>query len=410
MTLDHEEERRRDLHRRLSRLGRVPRPSPMAPPARPASLPGVERLTPLGPAFLREETYPRGHLHGGRPLESVLAFPPDLVADLAGAPASPTGLVYLDTETTGLAGGAGTLVFLVGVGWFEAEGFRLRQYFLRDPAEEPAMLHALLDDLAAAEGVVTFNGRAFDLPLLEMRFTIGLRRPAAWQPRSHLDLLPPARRLWRRALPDCRLGTLEAHVLGVHRSEADVPGEEIPGIYLDYLRTGDTRDIERVMYHNAVDVLSLVGLAAEVLSRHAATDPGRLTGAEALALARWHERAGRADPAEAAYRVASADRAREVQVEALRHYAAYLKRQRRYLEAVEAWQAWHALAPEDPRPCVELAKAFEWHLGDLAQAEAWARRGLVCLSHWPPGWRRERLWGELEHRLRRLERKRRRAG
>ena len=77
---------------------------------------------------------------------------------------------------------------------------------------------------------------------------------------------------------------------------------------------------------------------------------------------------------------------------------------------MEAWQAWHALAPEDPRPCVELAKAYEWHLGDLEQAQAWARRGLVCLSHWPPGWRRERTWGELEHRLRRLERKRRRAG
>ncbi len=145
-----------------------------------------------------QHSYPSDHQHGPGRLSDLLVYDALLASDVARQPALAQarmdGLLFLDTETTGLAGGAGTLAFLVGVGTFTAEGFRLRQYFLRDPAEEAAMLHALLEDLEAATGLVTFNGQAFDLPLLESRYIVGLRQRrnlmAAPAPRSASPLAP----------------------------------------------------------------------------------------------------------------------------------------------------------------------------------------------------------------------------
>src|SRR4030067_991582 len=155
--------------------------------------------------------------------------------------AAPPAVSTPRAEPTGLPGGAGPLFFLVGVGRFTASGFRLRQYFLRDPAEEPGMLHALQEDLEESSGFVTFNGRGFGLPLLAMRYGIGLRRRWHLSGLPHFDPLFPARRLWRRAPPDCSLGTLEAHLLGVERTEEDGPGARIPALYRDDLRSAATQ-------------------------------------------------------------------------------------------------------------------------------------------------------------------------
>lgn len=402
---------RSELRRRLQRLQPRRPEAPARPPLPPGQgLPPGEVLdTGAGPAFRIERLYPSDTPHGSARLADVLGFAGDLAAEVAGrselGAVSPQDLIFLDTETTGLAGGAGTLVFLVGVGRFEPEGFRLRQYFLRDPAEEPGMLSALLDDLAPAGGFVTFNGQAFDLPLLEMRVQIGLRRRWSAAGRLHLDLLHPARRLWRKALPDCTLGTLERRLLRVERAEADVPGALIPALYLDYLRTGETGGMARVLYHNAVDVLSLVSLATQVLGTYRAQTFEGLSGSEALAVARWHQTAGRAEPAEAAFRQALNEPEAALRAEALARYAAHLKRTDRPAQALEVWEAWHRLDPADPRPCLERAIYEEWRRGDPGAARLWAERALVCLSHWPPGWRRERAWSEVEHRLRRLARK-----
>jgi uncharacterized protein YprB with RNaseH-like and TPR domain len=368
---------------------------------------GDEVAVASGSAYRFESRYPVDYAHGPVRLAEILGFDPELAAEVAGRPdlasVSPKGLTFLDTETTGLAGGAGTIVFLVGVGRFDETGFRLRQYFLRNPAEEPAMLEALEEDLGSAEGFVTFNGQAFDLPLLEMRYLLGLRQRWSLTGLPHLDLLHPARRLWRRLLPDCSLSTLEQHMLGVVRSEADVPGELIPGIYLDYLRTGETHGISRVIYHNAIDVLSMVGLATQVLRRHQQGDLDHLTGPEALAVARWHQTAGRLDPAEMAFQMALASNEESaLRAEALRRYTAQLRRQRRWAEAVSGWVGWHALEPANPEPCLELAKYFEWRAHDLGEARRWAEAALVALSHWEPGWRRDEVWAAVENRLRRL--------
>ncbi len=383
--------------------------APGAAAARDA-LPGEEIITPAGAAFRLEQQFPLEHRHGPRSLADVLAFDAALAAEVAGQPALRgvplERLAFLDTETTGLAGGAGTLVFLVGVGTFEDGAFRLRQYFLRTPDEEAGMLEALRQDLEAVGGLVTFNGQAFDVPLLEMRYMLGLRQRCSISQWPHLDLLHPARRLWRRLAPDCSLATLERLMLGVERAEADVPGSLIPSLYLDYLHTGQIEGIARVLYHNTVDVLSLVGLAAEVLDRHGQLPGDRLSAAEALGLAGWHQRAGRVGLAETGYRTAVATGSdRETRVEALRRLTLQLRQQARLAEAAEGWRAWHELDPADPEPCVALAKYFEWHVHDFRQARRWAEEALACVKQWPPGWRRDAARQEVEHRLSRLARK-----
>ncbi len=401
------------LHQRLRRLGGRRQTAPAAaPPPRPAgtsSQPGAPITTPAGTAYLIEETYTPDYIHGASPLIDSLPFEADLVADIARDASLRSvkreDLLFVDTETTGLAGGAGTLVFLVGIGQFLEGRFRLRQFFLRDPGQEIAMLTALMDNLEQGQAFVSFNGRNFDIPLLDMRFQMGMRALTELRAWPHLDLLYPARRLWRNAFSDCRLGTLERDVLGVERTEQDVPGALIPGMYVDYLRTGDAADMQRVVYHNALDILSLVTLTGEILKRHQPEGIAALSGPEALGVARWQQARGHAEPAEEAFRTALKSKKRGTRLEALRHYSAYLKRQDRREEAAAHWMKWHDLAPEDPTPCIELAMYFEWHAGDLEQAQAWAQEALLCLSHWPASWQRERAWGEIEHRVRRLERK-----
>jgi uncharacterized protein YprB with RNaseH-like and TPR domain len=401
-----------DLRRRLSKMGvKKPRTKSDQAASDPIrhSFNGHEIDTPNGPALVIEKTFPLQHVHGKSRILSLQNMDAELAADVARDPglreAMLADLRFLDTETTGLVGGAGTVAFLVGIGRFIDDGFRIRQYFLRDPSEERAMLRALEEELDSGTGFVTYNGRSFDLPLLEMRYVLSLRKRWALTTWPQFDLLHPARRLWKRSLPDCSLGTIEREILGVVRSEKDVPGEQIPGMYVDYLRTGDPSAMERVIYHNEIDILSLVNLCAEILNKHLGEKDASVTPAEALGIARWHEKEGRAGSAEEHYLLAMTSIDENIRVEALRHYTIYLKRANKRDQALERWAAWHELSPEDPRPCIELAKFYEWHQRDLEQAKSWAQESMVCLSHQPKDWRREILWGEIEHRLRRLERK-----
>lgn len=404
----------RDLRRRLERLERhKPNRKSRAAAARTQASglpPGEEVETGLGVAYRIENRYKLDHVHGTGALNELLRHRSELAAEIAGDdslhPSQPASWAFVDLETTGLVGGAGTLGFLVGVGTFTDDGFRLRQYFLRDPAEEPAMLEALRDDLGPAAGFVSFNGRAFDLPLLENRYTIALRDRWRLTRFPQLDLLYPSRRLWGATLADCRLATLERQVLGIQRSEEDVPGALIPGMYLEYLRTGDAVEMSRVIYHNAVDILSLVGLASQVLDRYAVQRPESLASSEALAVARWHQAAGRTQDADAAFQSAlSGSDAPELRREVLRWYTAHLKRGDRRTEAVSGWEQWHALDAADPLPCVELAMYYEWHAAELQPALDWSRQARAAVAGWPKGWRRERALAEIDHRIARLERK-----
>jgi len=436
-----------DLRRRLRELGVVkgirelgiPSPRDEAPTRRRLAienlLPGRFHTTSHGQCFVVEATYPPDYLHGDLPLSSFLHLIPDAVAQIArdGALSSVDlrRVCFLDTETTGLSGGTGTIPFVVGLGSFAEEGFHVRQYFLRDPGDEPAMIEALTEYLPEFEALASFNGRAFDVPILENRFILA-RVPPPTTGVPHLDLLHPARRLWHYHLPSCALGMIEREVLGVLREQDDVPGGVIPYLYRDYLRTGDGREMKRVLYHNAVDVLSLVTLAARICRIFAnpwaeAEEERRerdkrnegLSDAEFYGLGRWYAAERRLAEAERAYRAALRQSSKkpgsaektwfrphpDLQAKALRDLAYLLKRADRRAEAFAYWQQLALETADDVLAHVELAKYFEWHVGDLSLASGWTRAALAQVGNWPPGMRRDVMLAELQHRLARLERK-----
>jgi hypothetical protein len=248
-------------------------------------------------------------------------------------------VVFFDVETTGLSGGAGTLAFLAGCGWFEADSFRVRQFFLSGPAGERAMLDALGEIFDEASLLVTFNGRSFDVPVMEMRWAFH-RRATPTDGLPHFDMLPPARRLWGiEADQSCSLTSLERSLLGVHR-RGDVPGFEIPTRYFQFLRTGDPATVEGVLEHNRQDVISLAAVTAYALGlARGGPEACRLPG-EQLGLGRLYERAGEASRATTAYELAggTAQGDRAVRRQALARLAELRRRARRYDEAAEAWR------------------------------------------------------------------------
>jgi uncharacterized protein YprB with RNaseH-like and TPR domain len=246
-----------------------------------------------------EHRYALDHAHGTVRLQTLLDLPGEILNhlgrshDFDGVDART--LLFFDTETTGLAGGTGTYAFLVGLGFFEGQEFVVRQYFMRDYPEEQAMLEAIACDLSRFTTLVSFNGKSFDWPLLETRFRLSrMRPPLAGAP--HLDLLHPARRIWRDRLGACNLQNLEVQILGVHR-QGDVPSHLIPALYFDYLRTGDLSPLVDVIQHNKLDILSLVSLAGwmgqMVTQPLGATPDGELLcGDDLYALGRLYESRG----------------------------------------------------------------------------------------------------------------------
>jgi hypothetical protein len=229
------------------------------------------------------------------PMTVILPVDREALARLPGQPPPEVPLVCLDTETTGLATAAGTMAFLVGLGWWEGDRFRQAQLILPDQPNEPAMLALIEAHIPASAWLVTYNGRGFDWPLLVTRYRMARRDPPAHA--GHLDLLPFVRRVFRHRLLDARLRTVETELLGVERHE-DVEGWQIPGRYLDFLRLGIVEPLVEVIRHNREDVRSLARLLADVDTRFAAgsglggADPGDLAG-----LARAYAREGRLDDA-----------------------------------------------------------------------------------------------------------------
>jgi uncharacterized protein YprB with RNaseH-like and TPR domain len=422
---------RDDLRQRLRELGVVRGVGELAAqPPRPAVaiediVEGSFHTTSRGKCFVARESLGCDHVHGDLPLSAFLELPAEAVAQVGlDERLVDLGLrrfCFLDTETTGLSAGSGTMAFIVGIGFFVSDGFELRQFFLRDPGDEPAMVEALEELFPGFEALVSFNGRAFDVPIIENRLILARVTPTL-RHMPHLDLLHPARRLWRYALSSCALTSLEREVLGVRRELADVPSGLIPYLYRDYLRTGDARDMKRVLYHNKIDILSMVTLAVCLCRAYA--DPwhaGQFAQGQApsvgelYALGRWYASEGRVEEAERAYRAA-------VRLPfgdnwgtrgwTLRELALLLKRDERRDEAFAFWQQ---LALESRKDAVqeaagvlahvELAKYFEWTVGDLERAAAWTGAGLKRVMDGMRGMQRDRKEADLRHRLARLERK-----
>ncbi len=403
-----------DLRRRLNRLGVVSgREFISRPPVRPrmaieALVPGQVCETASGPCFQLTRLYAPDTQHGSFRLADWLDQDSALLSlvgrnEVFGL-ADIRRLIFLDIETTGLGIG-GALAFLVGVGFFNADGqFEIRQWFLRDPAEEHAMLELLLETLRLAAGLVTFNGRNFDVPILTSRCVLA-RKPAPLSSLPNLDLLPPARRLWRRRLYSCALRVLEAEVLGVKRPQADVPGYLIPSLYQDYLRTGDAREMARVLHHNEIDILSMVVLGAAVSKAAMRPADPSLPADDRIGLARWYFNQRMYSQCEAAYRsVINETVDLQTRYEALYGLASLLKSLGRRHEAVPLWVSLADLRI-DTLAHEELAKYYEWHMVDLPLALSWTEAGISLAETWRPGPRRVQTLSALYHRRQRLRNK-----
>jgi uncharacterized protein YprB with RNaseH-like and TPR domain len=302
------------LRRRIRQIDRkyaAPRPEPK-PPEAPSHedfaplhhfidefMSGEVVETPHGSHFETEKLYARHRRHGSMDISNLAELPSDLLDSLSeGAVPSfdPSRWAFLDTETTGLATGSGTYAFLVGVGRICPEGFRVRQFFMRDFGEEASLMHALDAHLAQFDVLITYNGKSYDQPLLETRFRM-LRRQPPFERLAHMDLLFGARRLWKLRLESCRLVDLENQILGVER-EGDLPGEMIPYVYFEYLRTKQAVRLVPIFHHNAIDILSLACLTGIVPFAFRSPEEAPLEhGADWVGLARWLLKAERREEA-----------------------------------------------------------------------------------------------------------------
>jgi uncharacterized protein len=347
-----------------------------------------------------ERSYAPGHRHGASTVADGL--PPEegwsRLSLLAGAPCG-GNLLFIDLETTGLAGGAGSYAFLVGCGWFGPRRFHVRQFLLSSFASERALLEALGDVAGTLDAVVTYNGKSFDLPLIETRYALNrLSTPFADMP--HVDMLHHARRLWHGHDEGHRLGNLESALLG-HDREGDVPGFEIPSRYFHFVRTGDARPLDAVLEHNRRDLLSLALLTARAAQLLDQGVTGAVTAREALGIGRLYERSGMTADALACY-ARAAEIGPGVCAEALYAHALLLRRTRRYAAAADVWQRLLDLGDCPPRLERHAAEALAVHhehrMRSLLSARSLALRSLqfdATIS------RRQAV----EHRLARLDRK-----
>jgi uncharacterized protein len=370
-------------------------------------LPGTMVATQDGSVFVAEIALSDDTIHGLHSFAGLRTVTGSTLAmickdaDLEFADVSRA--VFLDTETTGLGMGAGTYVFLVGAGYLDGNDFRVKQFFLTGPGHEIAFLAALSEFLAGFTTVVTFNGKAFDLPLLENRYIRHRQSPPFTDP-PHIDLLHPARRIWKRRLESCALSSLEAQILGLARTQQDVPGWEIPSRYFRYQRSGDSRELEGVFYHNLQDILSLAALTVHV--DRVLADPvcGLITDAQDfLSLGKAFARGGDTETALLCFEQAllrpmhASDRA-----DCLIRSATLQKRDRRWDVAVQIWET---LVDEGGEPAlygrVELSKYYEHverdYLAALEHVQAALHVAELYDSSWPDASERD-----LNHRLSRL--------
>jgi uncharacterized protein len=329
---------------------------------------------------------------------------------------NPEKWLFLDTETTGLAGGTGTYAFLVGLAWWDAGGLQVEQLFLRDFSEEHSLLHELSGRLAERPVLVTFNGKTFDWPLLENRFTMtrAIKVPPL---AAHLDLLHPARAFWKLRLGSVRLVELERHVLdarrlGWHRGD-DVSSAQIPQYYFDYLRGGSADPLAGVVKHNQMDLRGLAALYGKINSLLDERETGfeETDSLDLFGLSKYLHRRGERERAHSTCaRALDAGLPAEFRPQATRELAQMAKRRGNAEGAAALWLELVGDPHDGIAACEQLAIHYERHTRDYARALEFANLGLGKLGRarsisWDPyaGSRAERLAAKFRQRVKRLE-------
>jgi len=370
-------------------------------------VPGREYQTNFGSLFSLGHSYPQNYLHGRQPV-----LPQHPIYGLARWSRVPEleqknldQFIFLDTETTGLSGGTGTMAFMVGVARFRGESLAMEQFFLRSPAEEAALLAGLEEFCDGMAAVVTYNGKSFDIPILNTRYILqGFTSP--FEDLPHLDLLHLTRRIWRARLEQCNLGNIEQQILQLQRDGDEVPGYLVPEYYAQYLRDGNAEPLRGIFYHNEQDVLSLAALFALFTDMLEAPTAWETPSSQDLtALGRLLEHMGEVDGAVSLYQkgTQAAESAR-TKLEPLLAQAKLHKRHGEYNRALPLWE--QAAADGSLEALEELAKYHEHSTRQLEKALAYTNQALRLLETNPDLdvfvrdflHRQKRLAAKLQHR------------
>jgi uncharacterized protein YprB with RNaseH-like and TPR domain len=372
-----------------------------------SALGGRRVSTAFGECMVIDRRYESDRWHGGirigdcslDDLEGLRVLDPGL-SDVA-----PRRTVFIDLETTGLSGGAGTMAFLVGCGYFDLGAFQVRQFLLLSHAGERALLAAVAEFFEGADLIVTYNGKTFDVPVMETRWMFHrMEMPLGGVP--HFDMLHPARRLWKHDEQGCRLSTLERTLFDVRRV-GDVPGLEIPSRFFGFVRSGDPRPLEPVLEHNRIDLVSLAAVTARAVRLARDGHDACRNCAEALALGKVFDKAEHFSRAEACYRYAAQSPDSFVRADALYRLAVRLRRDRRFADAAAVWR--ELMEFTEPRGMRRgilgqlrqvAVEALAIHQEHRAKDLAGARE--LALTAWEEAGTRSQ---EVRHRLDRLERK-----
>ena len=325
--------------------------------------------THFGDIFRAEFEYSLDEPYGNLLLTEILPFSAETYNEIFQIPNihQAEELIFIDTETTGLSGGTGTIAFLVGLGFIRDRQFVVHQYFITQLSHEEGLLELLQQVIPNFKCLVTYNGKTFDIPILNARFVLN-RMPPLPEDMPQIDLLHPTRTIWKYSLENCKLKTIETDRLQLYR-EDDIPGELIPDVYFDYLRNRLIDQIERIFYHNRFDVITMLANLILVIKSYQTTEPedNPLTD---YAKARLFTRKKDIERSISHYQNVlhsqiSASRRQKTYLE----LAALYKKLERYDEALHYWQA--AIHPDQPfnlEPYIEQAKYFEHKLKDFTQA------------------------------------------
>ncbi len=381
--------------------------SPAGPREAPTALErmvgAIVRETKHGSFLQVERRIPLAAFHGAIELERALDHPVPLRPHERG-PCQRTALtardaVFLDTETTGLSGGTGTVAFLVGAGWVEGDAFLVRQYFMRDYPDEDALLRALAEDIGDRP-LVSFNGRSFDWPLLRTRWQMNRYKIGE---RAHHDLLTASRRLWCSTLHSHSLGVLERHVLGLERGE-DLPGYLIPAAWFDFLRSAWGGTIAQAFRHNEIDVVSMLALFARVGAILDDPIDGVDAPGDRLGTARLLLDLGEPEQARRCLEVGLGAPPEEgtapFDERPLRRLLGHLcRRDEAFLEALTHWRALAEGDAFDEEAHEQVAKLYEHRFKDYPAALEWTG---AALEHLVEG---TRAYEAFAHRAARLQRR-----